>query len=62
MNKAGNPPGAEFLERKLARNLSADVAEFSRLMAENEEDKLRPLCSHGGPATSSWHKIAETAH
>ncbi|HMD49989.1 MAG TPA: adenylate/guanylate cyclase domain-containing protein [Bryobacteraceae bacterium] len=46
MPNPGNPPGAEFLERKLATILSADVAEFSRLMAENEEDTLRTFRSH----------------
>ena len=33
--------GAQFLERNLSTILSADVAEFSRLMAEDEEQTLR---------------------
>jgi len=36
----------EFLERKLATILSADVAEFSRLMAEDEEQTLRIFRGH----------------
>lgn len=39
-------PGDEFLERKLATILSADVAEFSRLMAEDEERTLRTFRGH----------------
>ena len=39
-------PGAEFLERKLATILSADVAEFSRLMGEDEEQTLRTFRGH----------------
>ena len=46
MSNPGSPPGAEFLERKLATILAADVAEFSRLMAENEEDTLKTFRSH----------------
>ena len=34
------------LERKLATILSADVAEYSRLMAEDEEQTLRTFRSH----------------
>ena len=36
----------EDLERKLATILSADVAEYSRLMAEDEEQTLRTFRSH----------------
>jgi len=39
-------PGAQFLERKLATILSADVAEFSRLMGEDEEQTLRTFRGH----------------
>ena len=39
-------PGAQFLERKLATILSADVAEFSRLMGENEEQTLTTFRGH----------------
>jgi len=37
---------AEELERKLATILSADVAEYSRLMAEDEEQTLRTFRGH----------------
>jgi class 3 adenylate cyclase len=37
---------AQFLERKLATILSADVAEFSRLMGEDEEQTLRTFRGH----------------
>src|SRR5580704_4886780 len=37
---------AQFLERKLATILSADVAEFSRLMGEDEEQTLRVFREH----------------
>src|SRR5271156_1439001 len=37
---------AQSLERKLATILSADVAEFSRLMGEDEEDTLRTFRGH----------------
>jgi len=46
MPNPGNPSGTDSLERKLATILSADVAEFSRLMAENEEETLRTFRSH----------------
>jgi class 3 adenylate cyclase len=46
MANQGDQPGAETLERKLATIVSADVAEFSRLMAENEEETLRIFRSH----------------
>lgn len=46
MPSPGNEPSAEFLERKLATIVSADVAEFGRLMAENEEEALRTFRSH----------------
>ena len=36
----------EGLERKLATILSADVAEYSRLMAEDEEQTLRTFRGH----------------
>jgi class 3 adenylate cyclase len=39
-------PNAQFLERKLATILSADVAEFSRLMGEDEEQTLRVFRGH----------------
>jgi class 3 adenylate cyclase len=37
---------SQFLERKLATILSADVAEFSRLMGEDEEQTLRTFRGH----------------
>ena len=39
-------PDAQSLERKLATILSADVAEFSRLMGEDEEGTLRTFRGH----------------
>src|SRR5262245_53595533 len=39
-------PTAPRLERRLATILSADVAEYSRLMAEDEEQTLRTFRSH----------------
>ncbi len=39
-------PSQQFLERKLATILSADVAEFSRLMGEDEEQTLRTFRGH----------------
>jgi len=39
-------PSAQFLERKLSTILSADVAEFSRLMGEDEEQTLRLFRGH----------------
>ena len=39
---------ADGLERKLATILSADVAAYSRLMAEDEEHTLRTFRGHGG--------------
>jgi class 3 adenylate cyclase len=39
-------PAADALERKLATILSADVAAYSRLMAEDEEDTLQRFRSH----------------
>src|SRR5579863_5379320 len=41
-----NNTSAQFLERKLATILSADVAEFSRLMGEDEEQTLRTFRGH----------------
>jgi class 3 adenylate cyclase len=43
--EAATPP-AEPLERKLATIVSADVAEYSRLMAEDEEQTLRTFRAH----------------
>jgi class 3 adenylate cyclase len=39
-------PNTQFLERKLATILSADVAEFSRLMGEDEEQTLKTFRGH----------------
>ncbi len=39
-------PSAQFLERKLATILSADVASFSRLMGEDEEQTLKTFRGH----------------
>jgi class 3 adenylate cyclase len=39
-------PSAQLLERKLSTILSADVAEFSRLMGEDEEQTLRIFRGH----------------
>ncbi len=39
-------PNAQVLERKLATILSADVAEFGRLMGEDEEQTLRAFRGH----------------
>src|SRR5271167_1336445 len=39
-------PDAQVLERKLATILSADVAEFSRLMGEDEEQTLKTFRGH----------------
>ena len=39
-------PGAPLLERKLATIVSADVAEFSRLMGEDEEQTMRTFRGH----------------
>src|SRR5437660_10399875 len=39
-------PSAQCLERKLSTILSADVAEFSRLMGEDEEQTLRVFRGH----------------
>src|SRR5271168_4523434 len=38
--------GSQTIERKLATILSADVAEFSRLMGEDEEQTLRTFRGH----------------
>src|SRR5277367_2441838 len=46
MPTEGDQPSPDLLERKLATILSADVAEFSRLMAENEEETMRTFRSH----------------
>ncbi len=42
----GLDTGTQFVERKLATILSADVAEFSRLMGEDEEQTLRTFRGH----------------
>ena len=39
-------PSSAFIERKLSTILSADVAEFSRLMSEDEERTLRIFRGH----------------
>lgn len=46
MAHPGNQHNPQSLERKLATILSADVAEFSRLMAEDEEGTLKIFSSH----------------
>ncbi len=42
----GTQSGSQVIERKLATILSADVAEFSRLMNEDEEQTLRTFRGH----------------
>jgi class 3 adenylate cyclase len=42
----GTLSASQVIERKLATILSADVAEFSRLMSENEEQTLRAFRGH----------------
>jgi len=39
-------PSSAFIERKLSTIVSADVAEFSRLMSEDEEQTLRTFRGH----------------
>ena len=46
MPDGNDNPNAQFLERKLATILSADVAEFSRLMGEDEEQTLGIFRGH----------------
>src|SRR5271170_2174487 len=46
MPDGNDNPGAQELERKLATILSADVAEFSRLMSEDEEQTLKTFRGH----------------
>src|SRR5262249_7218192 len=46
MADEGEDPTTQILERKLATILSADVAEYSRLMAEDEEGTLRAFGAH----------------
>jgi len=41
-----NNASTQFLERKLSTILSADVAGFSRLMGEDEEETLRTFRGH----------------
>jgi class 3 adenylate cyclase len=43
---AGETPDPRALERKLATILSADVAEYGRLMAESEEETLQTFRGH----------------
>jgi class 3 adenylate cyclase len=46
MSDQPDDPSAQYLERKLATILSADVAGFSRLMGEDEEQTLRTFRGH----------------
>ena len=46
MQGESDSASAPFLERKLATILSADVAEFSRLMGEDEEQTLKTFRGH----------------
>jgi class 3 adenylate cyclase len=46
MPEDARTPPSQGLERKLATIVSADVAEYSRLMAEDEEGSLRIFRSH----------------
>jgi len=46
MSEQPDNTGTQFLERKLATILSADVAEFSRLMGEDEEQTLKTFRGH----------------
>src|ERR1035438_6748511 len=46
MPDGNDNPNAQFLERKLATILSADDAEFSRLMGEDEEQTLGIFRGH----------------
>jgi class 3 adenylate cyclase len=46
MSDEPSGPAMPGLERKLATILSADVAEYGRLMAEDEEDTLRTFRAH----------------
>jgi class 3 adenylate cyclase len=48
MTTEAAPPAIDPVERKLATILSADVAEYSRLMAEDEEATLRTFRAHRG--------------
>jgi len=43
---ADEPDHLQLVERKLATILSADVVEYSRLMAENEEETVRTFRGH----------------
>src|SRR5215211_9079202 len=45
-NMADEPDHLQLVERKLATILSADVVEYSRLMAENEEETVRTFRGH----------------
>jgi class 3 adenylate cyclase len=45
-DRHGGDPDSQMLERKLATILSADVAEYSRLMGEDEEGTLRAFRGH----------------
>ena len=46
MPEQADPSSAQSLERKLSTILSADVAEFSRLMGEDEEQTLKTFRGH----------------
>src|SRR5580704_12003595 len=45
-SSSSSQSGSQMIERKLATILSADVAEFSRLMGEDEEQTLRTFRGH----------------
>jgi class 3 adenylate cyclase len=45
-DKPSSQSGSQIVERKLSTILSADVAEFSRLMGEDEEKTLRTFRGH----------------
>src|SRR5256885_10655199 len=43
---AGVDPGLLFMKRKIAAIFAADIAGYSRLVAEDEEETLRRLASY----------------
>src|SRR5258706_13177890 len=43
---AGCGPGLAFMKRKIAAIFAADIASYSRLVAEDEEETLRRLASY----------------
>jgi class 3 adenylate cyclase len=43
---AENRPGLDFMKRKIAAIFAADIAGYSRLVAEDEEETLRRLASY----------------